>query len=336
MQDGMVPPGRMPRLPLELHLHLEGTIGPDLLSKLTASRDSGMRREDLADCYEFGDFKGFLDSFRRVVGFLSRPEDFSLVAAAACRKLEKIGVRYAEIIYTPLIHVRRGLEHDAVSGAVFEALRSCRAAGGPRVNLIYDTVRQWGSEAAIESARIAIRDRKAGLPVVGFGVGGDELSVPARELRKAFRLAKEAGLKSYVHAGEVGGPDSVREALEVLDADRIGHGLAAVRDPLLMQELVERGVALDCCPTSNLLTGAVKSMKEHPLPVFLERGVPVTLGSDDPGFFGVWLDRELEGCIARWGWGAEQVKRLTRNAVDAAFLPDEEKAVLRRSLADTD
>ena len=205
---------------------------------------------------------------------------------------------------------------------MFRALLESQAAGGPRVNLIYDTVRQWGGQAAMESARVAIRDREAGLPVVGFGVGGDELSTPAVELREAFKLAKAAGLKSYVHAGEVGGPDSIWEALDILGADRIGHGIAAVRDPLLMRTLAERGVTLDCCPTSNLRTGAVKSLEEHPLPVFLEQGVPVTLGSDGPGFFGAWLDHELADCIERWGWGDPEEPRLTENAVKAAFLTE--------------
>jgi len=314
------PVDRPPCLPIELHLHLEGSLEPGFVRHLVTGRPAAAG-VDFAALYAFSDFKGFLEAYRRVVTLLTRPEDFSEMTLAACVRLAGIGVRYAELIFTPLIHTRRGLDHGAVSRAIVSALDKARTSLGLECNLIYDTVRQWGAEAALETATLAVADSRAGLPVVGFGVGGDELSVPAAELAGAFRLAKEAGLFSYVHAGEVGPPESVWEALEVLGADRIGHGVSAARDPLLMDELARRGTALDLCPTSNLLTRAVPRLEEHPLPLFIERGLTVTLGSDDPGFFGSWLDNELALCRELWGWDSAAVATLTRNAARSAFLP---------------
>ncbi|MCE5270549.1 adenosine deaminase [bacterium] len=307
-------------LPVELHLHLEGTLEPEFVHSLSAGRPAAAG-VDFAALYAFSDFLGFLEAYRRVVTLLTRPADFGAMTRAACARLAGIGVRYAELIYTPLIHTRRGLEHVEVSRAIVAALDEAREESGLECNLIYDTVRQWGAEAALETAALAVADRSAGLPVVGFGVGGDELSVPANELVEAFSLAKQAGLYSYVHAGEVGPPESVWEALEVLGADRIGHGVSAARDPLLMDELARRGTALDLCPTSNLLTRAVPRLEEHPLPLFLEHGLTVTLGSDDPGFFGSWLDNELALCRQLWGWDSAVVSTLARNASRSAFLP---------------
>jgi adenosine deaminase len=278
--------------------------------------------------YTFRDFKGFLQAFKRVNELLRAPRDFYLAARALIERLAAQRVLYAEVTFTPLIHTRLGLDHRETMAAIFEACREAQASGGPRLAFIYDTVRQWGGEAALETATLAARDREAGLPVAGFGVGGDELSLPAAELAPAFRLAGETGLKKFVHAGEVGGPGSVREAVEILEADRIGHGIAAAGDLALIETLKKQGIALDICPTSNVLTGAVKSFALHPLPVLLERGVPVTLGSDDPGFFGAWLEDEIERGMCTWSWSRETVETLMQNAVRFSFLPPAEKEAL--------
>jgi adenosine deaminase len=320
---------------VELHLHLEGCLEPELLERICAGH-RGSSLAGVAELYRFHDFLGFLDAYKRVTGFLTEPRDFYLLARSTARSLAAQGVVYAEIIFTPLIHIRRGLDHAETVDSIFRGLREVEAGGGPRVNLIYDTVRQWGAEAACRSAGLALADRAAGLPVVGFGVGGDELSLPAAELAEAFRMATAGGLMSYVHAGEVGGPESVWEALEVLGARRIGHGIAALRDPLLLDTLAARGVALDCCPTSNVRTGVVRTFAGHPLPLLLERGVAVTLGSDDPGFFGAWLVDEIAHCRACWGWDDKTIGTLMRTAARHSFLPQAERESLLARLASPD
>ena len=321
---------RIPKV--ELHLHLEGTVEPELLVRLCAGRE-GLSRRELNDLYQFSDFEGFLEAYRRVTGMLTEPADFYHITANLCRRLAVQGIIYAETIFTPQIHTRHGLEHEKVIGFILQAIEEARIRGGPRVNLIYDTARQWGAQAAAECARLAASDRAVGRPVVGFGVGGDELSLPADELKEAFELAGGAGLKRYIHAGEVGGPESIWEALEVLGADRIGHGIAAAQDPVLLRKLAAGQVALDCCPTSNLMTRAVGSIEEHPLPVLMESGVPVTLGSDDPGFFGAWLQDEIALCARTWRWTEETVLGIMRSGLRYSFLEPADKQRLTQRLA---
>ncbi|HUU27463.1 MAG TPA: adenosine deaminase [archaeon] len=314
----------------ELHLHLEGSVGPALLARILGWRNRSSL-EETKKLYAFKNFKGFLKAYGRVNELLSEPEDFYHIARALCRRLAAQRILYAEVTFTPLLHTRQGLDHEETMGSILRAFKE--ESDGPGIALIYDTVRQWGSGAAMETAGLAARDRAAGLPVVGFGVGGDELSAPASELEAAFRLASEAGLRKFVHAGEVGGPDSVWEAVEILGADRIGHGITAQQDPLLLETLKQKGIALDICPTSNVMTGAVASFDAHPLPELLESGVPVTVGSDDPGFFGVWLEDEITRGIRSWNLSLETVRTLMQNAARHSFLPPKEKAALETRLS---
>lgn len=323
------------RLPkLELHLHFEGCIGPELVLRLAERHGNKLPPEEVRRLYSFNDFPGFLKAFARVVELLAEPDDFRLVAAYIAERLKAQGVIYAELIFTPLIHIRRGLDHEAVIEAMLAGLSEVE--GAPRVNFIYDTVRQWGADAARLTLETLLDDRECGRPVVGYGVGGDELSTPADQLREPFRRARDNGFGIFVHAGEVGRADSVREAVELLGADRIGHGIAAAEDPFLLEILRERGVCLDVCPTSNLFTGGVPDLASHPLPRLLAAGVPVTVGSDDPGFFGTWLEDELRLCAGAWRWELETIRALMRTAARHAFLPEAERTALEASLTTTE
>jgi aminodeoxyfutalosine deaminase len=317
---------------IELHVHFEGCIGPDLLARMRAGRCMG--RAELDALYSFEDFPGFLKAYSRVVATLERPEDFREAAKFIAGRLVAGGVKYVEFTFTPLPHVRRGLEHGRVIEATLMGLEDAGAAGAKlEAAFIYDTVRQWGAGAAEQSARIAVDDMNSGLPVVGFGVGGDELGCPAAELRAAFEMAADAGLGRYVHAGEVGGPRSVRDAVEILGADRIGHGIAAAVDPELLAQLAESGVCLDVCPTSNQFTRAVEHYEDNPWPAIAEAGVPVTIGSDDPGFFGAWLDEELERCASAWRLNEEALRALMATAARYSFQPEEKRIELEKIVA---
>jgi aminodeoxyfutalosine deaminase len=177
---------------------------------------------------------------------------------------------------------------------------------------------------------------KRGLPVVGFGVGGDEFGCPAEELRPAFEQAAAAGLCRFVHAGEVGGPESVREAVEVLGAQRIGHGVSSIRDPELVALLAEKNICLDICPASNLFTRAVALYEDSPWKRLAAAGVPVTIGSDDPGFFGAWLDDELARCAEVWKLTAGDLRGLMLTAARHAFQPEAKRAELARLVGELD
>jgi adenosine deaminase len=279
----------------------------------------------IRDLYRFEDFPGFLVCYKEVMQLIAAPDNFYELTAELLRDFKRQNVHYAEVIFTPLPHSMRGLEHAEVIAAVVAAAEESRLDGGPALRLIYDTVRQFGAGAAEETARTAVRDAEAGLPVVGFGVGGDELSTPAVELAGAFEIARDAGLKSFVHAGEWGRSDSVRAAVDILGADRIGHGVWAREDEATVRMLAERSIACDMCPTSNLLTRSVESMEAHPLQEMMNAGVPVCVGSDDPGFFGVRLEDELDLCCRTWGWGIETLEYVTLTALAHSFLDRETK-----------
>ena len=310
---------------VELHIHFEGSVGPDLLAGIVGERGV-LSGERIRELYRFSDFPGFLEAYRRVNELLSEPEDFYKIAYAIAVRLAGQGVLYAELTYTPLIHTRLGLDHRETMGFILAGFEAARREGKcPGISFIYDTARQWGSAPALETVELAAGDLAAGVPVVGFGVGGDELSAPAQELEEAFRLAESSGLRKFVHAGEVGDAGPVWEAVEILGADRIGHGIAAVKDEKLMRLLAERRIALDICLTSNVLTGAVASFEEHPWLELMNAGVPVTLGSDDPGFFGVWLEDELEKAVRTWNLHRRFVRRLMETGARYSFLGGKQK-----------
>ena len=167
--------------------------------------------------------------------------------------------------------------------------------------------------------------------VVGFSMAGDEAGFPAHDFVEVFAIAAGAGLGCTIHAGEWAGADSVRAALE-LPVTRIAHGVRAIEDPTVVAELADRGIVLECCPTSNVVLGVFPSYEEHPLPELWARGVRVTLGSDDPPYFGATIAGEYDVCANRLGFSEDDLRAITRTAVDAAFCDDDLRAQLRRHL----
>jgi adenosine deaminase len=192
-------------------------------------------------------------------------------------------------------------------------------------------VRQFGADKAMEVAQHAVDARNAG--VVAYGLGGDELAVPTADFRPVYEFVAAHGLRRLAHAGEIGGPESVREAIELLGAERVGHGIAAFRDPRLMALLSERCISLEICPTSNLCTGALArqravpqvSVLDHPLPQLLRAGVPISLSTDDPAMFGTNLNREY-ALLPQMGLSAEEIVRVAAAGFEGAFLPAAEKS----------
>jgi aminodeoxyfutalosine deaminase len=317
----------------ELHLHLEGSIEPATAVELAARHGVNLTVDEVAARYAPGDFAQFIESFIWITSFLRGPADYALIMERLAESLARQNVLYAEITLSVGVMLRR--QQDPAAN--LEAIRT-GAAKIPslRCEFIFDCVRQWGPEAAMEVARCAAPLRNEG--VIAFGMGGDELSIPAAEFRAAYDFAAAAGLHRLVHAGETGGPEIIIDAIELLGAERIGHGIGAMRSDRLMDSLAESGVPLEVCPTSNLRTGALARQlnrstaaeAEHPLPMLMRRGVRVTLGSDDPAMFETSLTREFE-MARRVGLRPEEMIRLARAGFDYAFLdPAERDALLAK------
>jgi aminodeoxyfutalosine deaminase len=308
----------------ELHLHLEGSIRPETAVELAARHGTVLTPGEVAARYRYSSFAGFIDAFKWVTSFLREPEDYALITRRLLEELKRQNVVYAEITLSVGVMLRRMQNVEANFAAICETA-SIVPFRHLRTAWIFDAARQFGSDSAMEVARWAARLHASG--VVAFGMGGDETSYPAPHFRSAFDFARQEGLRIVCHAGEIGGPESVREAIEELGAERIGHGIAVTHDQALCDMLATNRVVLEICPTSNLCTGALAkqigkpsvSLADHPLPAFMAQGLSVTLSTDDPAMFHTDLLAEYSNAAAL-GLSSKQMLGLAEESFRAAFL----------------
>jgi len=318
----------------EIHLHLEGSVGLETLLGIARSRGDSTDKEArsrFVALYAHRDFPDFLQNFRRLCAEIRRPEDFARIATDLSRGLQEQNVRYAEVFCSPIIFRRAlGLPATEIMDAVSGAARLREGEGGPRLRFLLDGVRQFGPGAMEEVVQDALACR--GYDVIGVGMGGDEKAAPTRDFAEPYRQARRAGLRTTVHAGESDGPRSVWEAMEVLEVERIGHGVRAVEDRDLVKVLRDRGTPLECCPTSNIETGSVSDWERHPIKHLHEAGVAVTVNSDDPAMFGTSLLDEWDRLMSRLGLTAAQVLAIGVRTVRSTFLPAEESQALAEEM----
>ena len=279
---------------IELHCHLEGSIRPATL--LAIARRNGEHLpadtvEDLRKLYEFTDFAHFIEVWILTTNCLRTAADFSQVVVDYAAEASQHGAVYLEGIFSPCERVQRGLTFAEVFEGYLDGAAEAGERYGLTVRFTPDLYRGAPVELAEECARFAVRYRDRG--IVGLGLGGNEAATPAAPYQKAFEIARDGGLAIVPHAGESAGPESIREIL-TLAPDRIRHGIRAVDDSAVLAELAQRGTVLDVCLTSNLRTGVVRSLAEHPLPALRAAGVPCTINTDDPAMFGTDLGREYE------------------------------------------
>jgi len=319
----------------ELHLHLEGSIAPATAALIATRNGFTISEREASRRYNYTDFNGFLDAFKWVTKFLQTPEDYSLVLHRLTDELLSQNVVYAEVTTSVGVMLKRGQNVEANFTALRETAERARARG-LQIQWIFDAARQFGPAAAMEVAQLASRLQIGG--VVAFGMGGDELAYPAEDFRAVYTFARSEGLHLVAHAGEVGGPDSIQDAIERLGAERIGHGIAAVRDPALMDSLAARRIPLENCISSNLRTGALARQldktgpqaEDHPLKKFFDCGMRVVLSTDDPAMFHTDLLSEYDKAAAL-GFQTSELVRLAQMSFEAAFLPPEDKRSLLES-----
>ena len=310
---------------VELHVHLEGAIRPQRLLSILhrhGERRTYRRPEDLAWLFEHASFDEFLEHFRFVVTHLRDAQDIHDIAVDLFAELRAQNVVYAEPLFSAAIFVQRGIPWDELLSAVCEA--------GPGYNIVVDLVRNFGAAFALQ--QVEALGRVAHPRVVGIHLGGDEVAFPARAFATAFRVADEAGLGRAAHAGEADGAASVWDALEVLQVQRIGHGIRCVEDDAVVRALVERGTTLEVCPTSNLRTRVVEDLASHPLPELVARGIAVTLGADDPSYFDTDLTREMQVAHESLGCDLATLDAMTDQAVRASFQPPAARAALQAAV----
>jgi len=312
---------------VELHVHHVGSASPRIVAEL-AARHAGSTPvptdiDALASYFEFRDFGHFIEVYLSVVDLIREPEDVRILTYEVARELARQQVRYAELTVTPYSSVRRGMPAPEFCAAIEDARLAAEKELAIVLRWCFDIPGEAGLAAAEETLRIALDERPDGL--VSFGLGGPEVGVPRGQFKPYFEKARAAGLRLVPHAGETTGPQTIWDAIRELGADRIGHGISAAQDPSLMAYLAAEGIPLEVCPTSNVRTRAVPSLAEHPLPVLVAAGVPVTINSDDPPMFGTDLNQEYAVAADLLDLDAAGVARLAAAAVDASFLPPGEK-----------
>ncbi|MBM3814127.1 MAG: adenosine deaminase [Acidimicrobiia bacterium] len=291
----------------ELHLHLEGSLEPETVRELAPE----LSLEEIRARYRYENFLGFLQAFQWVVERLRSPEGYALAARRLLERLAAQNVRYAEITLSAGVTLWRGQEF----APVYEAVRREAARSTVQVWWVLDAVRQFGAEKAMEVARLAAERAADG--VVAFGIGGDEAAAPPEMFAEVFAFARSRGLRLAPHAGETAGPPSIWGALR-FGADRIGHGIRAVEDPALMRHLRDQKIPLEVCISSNLATGVVTRLEEHPARKLYESGVPIVLNTDDPAMFHTSLVREYE-LAARLGFCERELEEVAGNGFRFGF-----------------
>jgi aminodeoxyfutalosine deaminase len=306
----------------ELHLHLEGAISPATVVELKKRHGELSSKEDVDRLYRSEGFAGFLMAFKEVTGLLRTPEDYELIAYRLMGQLKAENILHAEVYVSVGICLWRKQDF----AAIFNGLERGRQRGerdfGISLLWIFDAVRQFGAAAASEVFELAVRFRDRN--VVAVGIGGDEQKAPPELFRDAYGYAAANGLRLTAHAGETGGPESIWGALN-LPAERIGHGLTAGQDPELVEELAARQIPVEICLTSNVRTGCCASLPEHPVRDYFDRGMMITLNTDDPAMFNTSLTREYQLAQQNFGFTDEHVRELARNSFEASFLPAEKK-----------
>jgi aminodeoxyfutalosine deaminase len=293
----------------ELHLHLEGAVEPETLHEL----DPGTPVDTFRELYRYADFDGFLKAFGAVGKLLRTPEAYVLATRRLLERLAAQNVRYAEIILAAGVVLWK--EQDFAP--IFEAVRRAAEGSPVEVRWILDAVRQFGVDQAMRVAELAAARVDAG--VVAFGIGGSEERGPAEWFTDVFRFARSAGLRLVAHAGEGTSPRSIWAALE-LGAERIGHGIAAIEDPALVRHLRDRGIPLEICITSNLVTGVVKQIADHPVRRLYDAGVPIVLNTDDPAMFGCTLVGEYRLAAREFGFSESELRGIAENGFRHAFV----------------
>ena len=315
----------MPKV--ELHLHLEGAIRPATLLRIAERNNVDLPARDeagVAQLFSYKNFQEFLTVFMILARSLKRGEDFELLAYELGHDLADQNTRYAEVMMSAFQYYSRGVDLDEVVQGAAAGFARAERERGTRVQLAFDYGRGFGVETAWRVLEIAVRNMRHGL--IAWSIGGDEVNYPPELFSEVFAAARQAGLHVMAHAGEVGGPESIWGAVELLQCARIGHGIRSIDDPSLPEYLREHSVVLDVSPTSNVRTGAVASIEQHPLRQLFDAGVHVTLNTDDPTFFDTTLTSEYRQAARALGFSLEDLITLVRNGVRATFLPAEEQA----------
>ena len=310
----------------ELHMHIEGSLEPELMFRLAARNGVKLPYrsvEEVAQAYDFDSLQSFLDLYYMAAGVLIRREDFAELAQAYFDRLAADGGVYAEIFFDPQTHTDRGIPLADALGGVLDGMAAAEARHGVQSKIILCCLRHLGEAPGLKMLEDAapFLDR-----IVGLGLDSSERDFPPADFKNLFAAARARGLHLVAHAGEEGPAAFVQDALDVLKVERIDHGIRAIDDPALVARLARDGTILTVCPLSNVRLCTVKNLREHPLRRLYEAGVKVTINSDDPAYFGGYLHENYIQTAEALNLTRAELADIAANSFRGAFLSDEEKA----------
>jgi adenosine deaminase len=334
---GIVPLEVFRALPkTDLHVHLDGSLRLETILELARAENIELPANDLAGLTaaigcgnHFGSLVEYLRGFDITLRVMQTEESLERIAFELAEDAHRENVRYMEVRYAPMLHTRRGLKLTRVVEAVLAGLRRARETYGIKANVIVCGIRNISTESSLEMAELAVAYKSRG--VVGFDLAGAEADFPPKHHRKAFQLVRDNNINCTIHAGEAYGPESIAQALHVCGAHRIGHGCRLIEDGDLLQYMNDHRVPLECCPSSNVQTGAVKDLASHPLKLYFDLGCRVTINTDNRLITDTTVSQELYLAHSRMGVPFNEIKAIIVAGFKSSFQPFHEKqAMLRR------
>lgn len=318
----------------ELHVHLEGTIRPEI-AKILAQRNHLPFPKHLLDAsqtyYQTHGFMAFLNAYDELAALIRQPQDYFDITYDYLKQGALKGVIYTEMMYSP-DHAEKVSQIPSKEHlkAIADAIQKAQDDFGIIGRIITTAVRHFGVDACEKVAREALKNPHD--IVVGFGLGGDELGFPPQLFQKTYQIAREAGLKTTIHAGEWGDAQSMNTAIKTCQIDRIGHGVRAIEDENILKMLKDLQIPLEICPSSNVVLGIYPNIQSHPLPQFIDAGIRVSINSDDPPFMATCINKEYELVQETFKLSDEMMKIITQQTIEDAFVEENLKTVLLKRI----
>lgn len=322
-------------LMVELHLHIEGSLEPELMFKLAQRNNIKIpfaSVEGIKEAYNFSELQDFLDIYYQGMNVLQTEEDFYDLTMAYLQKIAGENVRHTEIFFDPQGHTDRGILFATVINGIDSALKEGEKNLGVSSHLIMSFLRHLDEESAFETLEMALSYKDK---ILGVGLDSSEMGHPPSKFERVFAQARKEGFQVAVaHAGEEGPPEYIWQALDLLKVDRLDHGNRSLEDSALVQRLVKENMALTVCPLSNLKLCVVRDMARHPLKKMLDLGLKATVNSDDPAYFGGYMNDNYKAVAKALDLNEKDIVKLVRNSIEASFLPEKRKEALHQELDD--
>jgi len=316
----------------ELHIHIEGSFEPELMFEIAQRNAIELKYktvDEIRAAYQFNNLQEFLDVYYAGAGVLIEQRDFYDLTMAYLRKAHEENVLHTEIFFDPQTHTDRGIAFDTVIKGILEAMNDAQKEFGISSLLILSFLRHLSEEAAFKTLDESLKWKDQ---LIAVGLDSSEVGNPPQKFAKVFSKAKNLGFKAVAHAGEEGPADYIWDSLKLLKIDRLDHGNRSLEDPKLVKELVKREMALTVCPLSNDKLQVVKDLKEHPIKQMLDMGLKATVNSDDPAYFGGYINANFNAITQALNLSKEDLYQLARNSFEASFASDSQKAEMIQKL----